>query len=135
VETETAASHRPSLRLPWVALAGKISLVSVSASQFISFIDIVANEPSPFHPDPLDGRSLEMLSKYLGVDCTLILKSLEQNLVGMFLRKDRQPLTKAIVSDSKIIYMEAFGLPIVAVNDVDIANDLLERRSAIYSSR
>ncbi|KXN82009.1 O-methylsterigmatocystin oxidoreductase [Leucoagaricus sp. SymC.cos] len=36
---------------------------------------------------------------------------------------------------SKIMYVEAFGQPIVVVNDACIASDLLEKRSALYSSR
>jgi hypothetical protein len=118
-----------------VPLAGEISLVSVSASQSISSIDIVVNDSSPFRPDPLDGRSLEMLSKYLGVECTPILRKLERNSVRVFKKRSATYINEGYFSGSKIVYMEAFGLPIIAINDVDIANDLLDKRSAIYSSR
>ncbi|KXN82008.1 O-methylsterigmatocystin oxidoreductase [Leucoagaricus sp. SymC.cos] len=37
--------------------------------------------------------------------------------------------------DSKIMYVEAFGQPLVIINDARIASDLLEKRSALYSSR
>ncbi|KAJ3568002.1 hypothetical protein NP233_g6000 [Leucocoprinus birnbaumii] len=36
---------------------------------------------------------------------------------------------------SKMIYIEALGQPIIVVNDAWIANDLLDKRSALYSSR
>ncbi|KAF5348522.1 hypothetical protein D9756_009684 [Leucocoprinus leucothites] len=36
---------------------------------------------------------------------------------------------------SKILYLEAVGRPIIVLNDVDMARDLLEKRSALYSSR
>ncbi|KAF9451158.1 cytochrome P450 [Macrolepiota fuliginosa MF-IS2] len=36
---------------------------------------------------------------------------------------------------SKIMYLEAFGRSIVIINDAQIAKELLERRSALYSSR
>jgi hypothetical protein len=39
------------------------------------------------------------------------------------------------ISGSKIMYVEAFGQPIIVINDVRIASDLLEKRSALYSSR
>ena len=45
-----------------------------------------------------------------------------------------------VVSDwnwvgSKIIYFEAFGQSIIVVNDLPTAQELLEKRSTIYSSR
>ncbi|KAF9443425.1 cytochrome P450 [Macrolepiota fuliginosa MF-IS2] len=36
---------------------------------------------------------------------------------------------------TKIIYMEALGQPIIVLNDIRIAKDLLENRSSLYSSR
>ncbi|KAJ3560779.1 hypothetical protein NP233_g10612 [Leucocoprinus birnbaumii] len=36
---------------------------------------------------------------------------------------------------SKMVYIEALGQPIIVVNDACIANDLLDKRSAFYSSR
>jgi hypothetical protein len=36
---------------------------------------------------------------------------------------------------SKIMYLEAFGMSIIVLNDLKMAIDLLEKRSAIYSSR
>ncbi|KAF9449667.1 cytochrome P450 [Macrolepiota fuliginosa MF-IS2] len=36
---------------------------------------------------------------------------------------------------TKIIYVEALGRPIVVLNDIRIAKDLLEKRSGLYSSR
>ncbi|KAF5346774.1 hypothetical protein D9756_010418 [Leucocoprinus leucothites] len=36
---------------------------------------------------------------------------------------------------TKIIYLEAFGQSMVVLNDVQMARDLLEKRSALYSSR
>ncbi|KXN81510.1 O-methylsterigmatocystin oxidoreductase [Leucoagaricus sp. SymC.cos] len=36
---------------------------------------------------------------------------------------------------SKIMYLEALGQPIVVINDIRMATELLEKRSAIYSSR
>ncbi|KAF5346731.1 hypothetical protein D9756_010407 [Leucocoprinus leucothites] len=36
---------------------------------------------------------------------------------------------------SKIVYVEAMGQPIVVINDAQIASDLLDKRSTIYSSR
>jgi hypothetical protein len=34
-----------------------------------------------------------------------------------------------------MIYLEALGRPLLIVNDISIAQDLLEKRSALYSSR
>ncbi|KAF9451150.1 cytochrome P450 [Macrolepiota fuliginosa MF-IS2] len=36
---------------------------------------------------------------------------------------------------SKIMYLEAFGRSIIVINDAQIAKELLEKRSALYSSR
>ncbi|KAF7782114.1 hypothetical protein Agabi119p4_1490 [Agaricus bisporus var. burnettii] len=36
---------------------------------------------------------------------------------------------------AKLLYYEVFGRPIIVINDVHVAQDLLEKRSAIYSSR
>ncbi|KAJ3567140.1 hypothetical protein NP233_g6558 [Leucocoprinus birnbaumii] len=36
---------------------------------------------------------------------------------------------------SKILFLEALGRPMLIVNDLDMARDLLEKRSAFYSSR
>jgi hypothetical protein len=36
---------------------------------------------------------------------------------------------------SKILYLEALGQSIIVINDITIAQDLLEKRSALYSSR
>ncbi|KXN85014.1 O-methylsterigmatocystin oxidoreductase [Leucoagaricus sp. SymC.cos] len=36
---------------------------------------------------------------------------------------------------TKIIYLEAFGRPIIVINDMKVAQDLLDKRSSIYSSR
>ncbi|KAF9451159.1 cytochrome P450 [Macrolepiota fuliginosa MF-IS2] len=36
---------------------------------------------------------------------------------------------------SKIMYLEAFGKSVIVINDVQITKELLERRSALYSSR
>jgi len=36
---------------------------------------------------------------------------------------------------SKIMYLEALGQSIVVINDITIAQDLLDKRSTIYSSR
>jgi hypothetical protein len=36
---------------------------------------------------------------------------------------------------SKVVYVETLGNPIIVVNDAGVAKDLLEKRSAIYSSR
>ncbi|KAF9443824.1 cytochrome P450 [Macrolepiota fuliginosa MF-IS2] len=36
---------------------------------------------------------------------------------------------------TKIIYMEALGQPIIVLNDIRMAEDLLEKRSGLYSSR
>ncbi|KAJ3573940.1 hypothetical protein NP233_g2114 [Leucocoprinus birnbaumii] len=36
---------------------------------------------------------------------------------------------------SKIMYLEALGQPMLIINDINIAQDLLEKRSALYSSR
>lgn len=33
------------------------------------------------------------------------------------------------------MYLEAFGEPIIIINDMNIAKDLLEKRSTLYSSR
>ncbi len=37
--------------------------------------------------------------------------------------------------ESKIVYLEALGRPMLVVNDANIAKDLLEKRSGLYSSR
>lgn len=39
------------------------------------------------------------------------------------------------VVGSKIFYLEAFDQSMVIINDVKIAQDLLDKRSALYSSR
>lgn len=49
-------------------------------------------------------------------------------------------LSEVVVSDwnwvgSKIMYLEAFGQSIVVINDLPTAQELLEKRSTIYSSR
>ncbi|KAF5360644.1 hypothetical protein D9756_005134 [Leucocoprinus leucothites] len=36
---------------------------------------------------------------------------------------------------SKLLYLEALGQPMLIINDIRIAQDLLEKRSALYSSR
>ncbi|KXN85011.1 O-methylsterigmatocystin oxidoreductase [Leucoagaricus sp. SymC.cos] len=36
---------------------------------------------------------------------------------------------------TKIIYLEAAGQPVIVLNDIEIAQELLEKRSALYSSR
>ncbi|KAF5360986.1 hypothetical protein D9756_005147 [Leucocoprinus leucothites] len=36
---------------------------------------------------------------------------------------------------SKLLYLEALGQPMLIINDISIAQDLLEKRSALYSSR
>ncbi|KXN84167.1 O-methylsterigmatocystin oxidoreductase [Leucoagaricus sp. SymC.cos] len=36
---------------------------------------------------------------------------------------------------TKIMYMEALGRPMIVLNDITMAQDLLEKRSALYSSR
>jgi len=36
---------------------------------------------------------------------------------------------------SKIMYLEALGQSIIIINDITIAQDLLDKRSTIYSSR
>lgn len=39
------------------------------------------------------------------------------------------------VTDTNILYLEAFGQPIVVLDDLRTAQDLLDKRSSIYSSR
>lgn len=39
------------------------------------------------------------------------------------------------IVDTNILYLEAFGRPIVVLNDLKTAQDLLDKRSAIYSGR
>lgn len=41
----------------------------------------------------------------------------------------------SILSIGDIIYLEALGQRIMVINSPEVANDLLERRSAIYSDR
>jgi hypothetical protein len=36
---------------------------------------------------------------------------------------------------SKMVYFEALGHSVLVINDIGVARDLLEKRSAIYSSR
>lgn len=58
--------------------------------------------------------------------------------MGSFLLVSTMKLTLTAVDDaigSKILYLQAFGRPMVIINDVKIAQDLLEKRSALYSSR
>lgn len=33
------------------------------------------------------------------------------------------------------MYLEALGRPIIVINDINMAKDLLEKRSGLYSSR
>ena len=40
-----------------------------------------------------------------------------------------------VMQDSDIIYLNVLGSPIVVLNSYEAANDLLSRRSSIYSDR
>jgi hypothetical protein len=39
------------------------------------------------------------------------------------------------ITGTKMIYLEVLGRPLLIINDVGIAQDLLDKRSALYSSR
>ena len=52
-----------------------------------------------------------------------------------FLSKPVRDLPGCLDIGSKIVYLEALGKSIIVINDITIAEDLLEKRSALYSSR
>ena len=41
----------------------------------------------------------------------------------------------SFLTSGDLLYLDAVGQPIVIINDPEIASSLLEKRSAIYSSR
>ncbi|KAF8509202.1 cytochrome P450 [Hysterangium stoloniferum] len=57
------------------------------------------------------------------------------NLLNMPRSREYEEYTKWRETYGDIIHMEVLGKHIVIINSVDVANDLLERRSAIYSDR
>jgi hypothetical protein len=55
--------------------------------------------------------------------------------LGEFLYKFITGKALKNVVDSDIIYIDAAGTPIIILNSLEACNDLLEKRSTIYSSR
>ncbi|THH03858.1 hypothetical protein EW146_g10328 [Bondarzewia mesenterica] len=45
------------------------------------------------------------------------------------------PLYRAVLDAGDIIYMRAFGNSVMVLNSAKVADDLLDKRGAIYSSR
>lgn len=44
-------------------------------------------------------------------------------------------LTVSVVTDSDVVSLRFLGTPVIVLNSVKPANDLFEKRSAIYSDR